>query len=276
MSNKSAVTRRQVLGAGAVTVAALHPGVSQLTWASSGPDANEIYARARGAVGEDPGLWVYSGRLWGKPVNDQATNLFGVEGFSFNRMIRQSNGQLQQVMEECGFWQDPASGEVLDDWINPLNGLTCKAEHYRSRQALTFSPDGRVTDGSLFQGHITQATISGPKLWISEILHGTFPSKRQPGQDPLTYTGPVRTATSLVTYTMDASAALAEEAGYVPSTMNFQSMSSWYPWMRMGQAQGQIMFELFGRKIPTLDEIPAHLRDILDERRPGFLSNPNI
>lgn len=276
MNNELKLSRRQIVGAGLGVLAALPPGLARSALALSHPGSNEIYARARGGAGDDPGMWLYSGRLWGKPINDEATNLFAVEGFSFNRMIRKPNGQLQQIMEECGFWQDPDTREVLDDWINPLNGLACKAGHYRARQDLTFLSDGKVMDGNIFHGHITKATISGPRLWISESLHGTFPNRRKPDQDPLTYSGPVRTATSLVTYTMDTDAALAEEAGYVESTMNFQSMGSWYPWMRMGQDQGQIMFELFGRKVASLDEIPSQLRATLDDRRAGFLDNPDI
>ena len=236
----------------------------------------KFYARARGGAGDDPGLWWYSGRLWGKPVNDKGTPFFSVEGFSFNRMVRKTNGELRQIMEECGFWKDLDTGEILDDWINPLNGLPCKPGHFRSKQDLTFLPDGNVTQGSRFEGHITQPTISGPTLWISEVLLGAFPGSRKPGEDPLTYSGPVRTATSLATYTLNAGAVLAENAGFVDSTMHFQSMSNWYPWMRMGQVSGHIMFELFGRKLANLDEIPPDLRSVLDERRAGFLENPNV
>ena len=238
--------------------------------------SNEIYARARGGAGDDPGLWWYSGRLWGQPQNDKGTNLFAVEGFSFNRMARRTNGELQQIMEECGFWKDPDSGELLDDWINPLNGLPCKAAHFRSRQDLTFSADGKVIDAGRFEGYLTQPTISGPTLFISEILLGAFPSSRKPGEDPLTYGGPVRTTTSLVTYTLDADKVLADNPGFVASTMHFQSMSNWYPWMRMGRTHGHMMFELSGRKLSSLDEIPTDLRGILDERRPGFLAKPNL
>jgi hypothetical protein len=37
-----------------------------------------------------------------------------------------------------------------------------------------------------------------------------------------------------------------------------------------------MMFELSGRKLESLAEIPSGLRGILDERRPGFLEKPNI
>jgi hypothetical protein len=143
-------------------------------------------------------------------------------------------------------------------------------------RALAVVPATSRACGGPFHGHITEASISGANLWISESLHLSFPTSREQGDDPLTYPGPVRTATSLVTYTLDTDAALAEDAGFVASTMNFQSMSSWYPWMRMGQAQGHMMFELFGRKLSSLEEIPPGLRATLNDRQPRFLESPNI
>ena len=241
---------------------------------SLGP--TELYARARGGAGNDPGLWWYSGRLWGQPAADKAVQFFAVEGFSFNNMIRREDGSLAQIMEEVGFWKDPESGAVLDDWVNPLNGLPCEPGHFRSRQELEFSADGVLTRPEVLDGHITEPTLSGPTMWISEILLGRFDNPRKQGQDPLTYVGPVRTVTSLATYAMDAEQILSSVPGFVETTLHFQSMSKWYPWMRMGQAQGNISFELSGRKLPRVDDLPDSLRSIIEQRRAGFLDNPDI
>ncbi len=271
------ISRRMLLGAGVgLAAGVLAPTNVGVAGHASSLSRNEVYARARGAVGDDPGLWWYSGRLWGKLVNDKAVQFFSVEGFSFNRMVRKDDGGLRQIMEECGFWKDPATGEILDEWINPLNGLKCEPGHFRSRQDLTFSLDGKLVGRDRFEGQITDPVISGTTTWISEILVGAFPSTREPDQDPLTYVGPARTGTSLANYTMDTDAVHAANAGFVESTMHFQSMGNWYPWMRLGQAPGQQMFELFGRKIRSIDEIPADLRATLDERRAGFLKDPNL
>ena len=277
MKNKSALSRRHLIGAG-IGMAAGAMGHRELLAAEDPADlgVNEVYARARGGIGGNPGMWWYSGRLWGKLINDKAVNFFAVEGFSFNRMERLADGGLRQVMEECGFWKDPQSGKLLDDWINPLNGLPCTAQHFRSRQDLTFSPDGTIVDAGPFEGQITAAVVSGPVLWISESLLGAFPASRKPDQDPLTYGGPTRSMLSLATFTTDVKTVLAKQPGFVPGTLHFQSSSSWYPWMRMGQALGQISFELFGRKLEDLAEIPTGLRRILDERRTGFLERPNL
>jgi hypothetical protein len=275
--DKSMLSRRHLIGAGlGVAAGSIQPGLLQAAQGTADLGVNEIYARARGGIGGEPGMWWYSGRLWGKLINDKAVNFFAVEGFSFNRMERMANGGLRQIMEECGFWKDPQSGELLDDWTNPLNGLPCRVSHFRSRQDVSFSPDGKIIDAGPYEGRITKAVTSGNVLWISESLLGAFQANRKPDQDPLTYGGPMRSMMSLATFTSDADTVLANDPGFIPGTLHFQSSSSWYPWMRMGQAQGQISFELFGRKVQSLDEIPDGLRRILDDRRAGFLENPNL
>lgn len=277
MHNRSTWSRRHLIGTGlGVAAGALNPGVLRAAQNPADLGVNEVYARARGGIGGAPGMWWYSGRLWGKLINDKAVNFFAVEGFSFNRMERMANGGLRQVMEECGFWKDPQSHQLLDDWTNPLNGLPCKVGHFRSRQDLSFSPQGEIVNAGGYEGRITEAVVSGPVLWVSESLLGAFAANRKPDQDPLTYGGPMRSMMSLATFTSDAATVLGKNPGFVPGTLHYQSSSSWYPWMRMGQAQGQISFELFGRKLERLDEIPDGLRRILDKRRPGFLESPNL
>ena len=218
-------------GIGVASSVSAVPGLAANRVADLG--VNEIYARARGGIGGEPGMWWYSGRLWGKLINDKAVNFFAVEGFSFNRMERQADGELRQVMEECGFWKDPQTQRLLDDWTNPLNGLACKVGHFRSRQDLKFSAEGKIIDAGPFEGHISDPVTSGPILWISESLLGAFPATRDPEQDPLTYGGPTRSMLSLATFTSDADTILARRPKFVPGTLHFQSSSGWYPWMRM-------------------------------------------
>jgi hypothetical protein len=58
--------------------------------------------------------------------------------------------------------------------------------------------------------------------------------------------------------------------------MAFQSASNWYPWMRMGQELGQTMFQLTGRKVRSMEEVPPGLVRLIDERHPGWLKDPGV
>jgi hypothetical protein len=57
-------------------------------------------------------LWAYTGAYWGKPQGEIAHQLFRVDGFSFNTVTLREDGGVDQKMIECGFWQDPKTGEL--------------------------------------------------------------------------------------------------------------------------------------------------------------------
>jgi hypothetical protein len=247
-------------------------------------DKVRIYGRARGAPKGQMGMQWYTGKLWGKRVLDAAVQLFTVHGFSFNRMELNADGSLLQSMIEVGFWCEPGTFKPADDWINPINSLPCKPVHYKSSQKFIFAPDGtaiRPADTppvQMFRGYITDPVVQGDTLWIAEdlIVKAALPEPATPPADPLTVRVPVQTSTSLVTYTLKVKDVETPDSQWLPSTMNYQTMGGWYPWMRMGHEMGNIMFQLTGKKLRRRDEMPLPLQALINERHPGWLDNPGI
>lgn len=274
----TALTRRAAL-AGTAAAVGLSAFGAKSSRADGHIDKNELYVQLRGNLDGSDGLWAYSGAYWGKPQGEIARQLFRVDGFSFNAMTLRDDGGVDQKMMECGFWQDPETGELADEWVNPMNGLTCQPKHFKSGQTITFDPDGqwevpeeRRASLRHIEGIIVEPIINGPVIWSQErlILKGVRPAPK-PGSDPLAYAGPVSSNTSLATYRAD----LADlDSDFVPTTMHYQSMGSWYPWMRMGQRAGVCSFELVGRKLESTSEIPDRVKALLEDRRPGFLEDP--
>lgn len=272
------LTRRTALARGLTSMGLL--GLSSAAaFAQSEINKNKLYVQLRGNLDASDGLWAYRGAYWGKPEGEIARRLFRVDGLSFNAMTLRADGGVEQKMIECGFWQDPQTGELADNWVNPINGLDCQPKHFKSSQTLSFdangqleAPEGRDGPSPYVEGLITAPVIDGSAIWSQERLLSKFnrpdPS---PDADPLTYGGPLAAGASLVTYLADVNDL---DSSFVPTTMHYQSMNSWYPWMRMGQRAGMCSFELFGRKLASTAEIPAHVKALLDDRRPGFIDDP--
>ena len=51
-------------------------------------------------------------------------------------------------------------------------------------------------------------------------------------------------------------------------------MGPWLPWMRQGQTDGSVLFRSFMTKLKTIDDIPAPLRKITEERYPEYFQAP--
>ena len=274
----AALTRRTALAGISSALSLGIMGVSS-TRADGHINKNKLYVQLRGNLDGTDGLWTYSGAYWGKPDGEIARQLFRVDGLSYNAMTLRDDGGVDQKMIECGFWQDPETGELADEWINPMNGLECKPQHFKSSQVLSFDVDGnqeiseeRRARVRHAEGVIVEPIIMGPMIWSQErLVIKAIRPEPEPGSDPLTYAGPVLTATSLATYKAEV-ADLDDD--FVPTSMHFQSIGGWYPWMRMGQRAGVCSFELVGRKLPDTAEVPERVQAFLEDRRPGFIEDP--
>jgi hypothetical protein len=233
--------------------------------------------RLRGAPGAQPALWWFAGTLWGKRTLDAAVPLFAVEGCSFNRLALEADGGARMDMIEIGFWLDPVSRAPADQWRNPMNGLECAPVHFMGPQALRFDatgvgrPANPVPPGTQFQGRITEPVVSGDSVWVGETLIVEGPARPNAGDDPLASGLPVFTATSLDTYQASRRDLAAGARAWLPATRSYQTLGAWYPWMRMGHEAGGISFQMIGRKLRSVDELPAGLRRLVDERNPGWL-----
>ena len=274
----STPTRRTALAGISAALSLGAMGVSS-AHAEGHINKNKLYVQLRGNLNGTDGLWAYSGAYWGKPQGEIARQLFRVDGFSFNTMTLRDDGGVDQKMIECGFWQDPETGELADEWINPMNGLKCEPRHFKSSQTLSFDADGQqefseeeLARARHAEGVIVEPIVMGPMIWSQERLIRKFiRPEPEPGSDPLVFAGPVVTMTSLATYKAEV-ADLDED--FVPTSVHFQSIGGWYPWMRMGQRAGVCSFELVGRKIPDTSEVPERVQAFLEDRRPGFIDDP--
>jgi hypothetical protein len=261
--------------------AALAPTAMATTTGASWPplpSRNALFVRLRGAPRGQPGLWWFSGMLWGKRSLDSAQPLFAVEGCSFNRLVLNADDSVEMNMVEAGFWLDPVTRRPADTWTNPMNGLACAPAHFAGPQSLRFDAAGRgqpanpLPPGTTFDGRITDTVASGDLVWVGETLIVKGPARPTQGADPLESGLPVFTATSLDTYHGRRQDLDPDPDRWVRAGRSYQTLGSWYPWMRMGHESGGISFQMVGRKLRTADELPTGLRALLDARQPGWVA----
>lgn len=243
-------------------------------------DAVTAYARMRGNLDGTPGMWWYRGNMFAKPTNDVAVRVLKIEGFSFNRLARREDGQFDQIMAEAGFFIDPDTDEIADEWVNPLNGRTCEPGHYKSNQTIVVGTQG--VSGSeaaavpvQFEGIVEAQSHSG-RVWTTENMVTKLPNPRSEATDPLSYSGPVITLTSLAAFTGQLADLNNPDLDFMPATLHFQNLAPWMPWMKMGQEPGMTTWQLLGTKVQSTDDMPDRLRRRLDSDYPGWINEPGV
>lgn len=222
----------------------------------------------------------YRGTLFGRLEGQVAVPLFQVNGFSIARATRSGPATWRLDNVEAGYYGDLETGAPLDRWINLLNGLECRVQHYRSYQHLDVLPDGiaPVRSGVTSRDSRASATMGVPsifngRLWMHEDLIATAPNKPKSAfADPLGYSGPQLSAASLATFSAAVRDVQSARRRFVPAQFSYQTMNSWRPFLRMGEAPGAVAFRLFGAKAETLDGVPRSLRERVLSDYPDFLA----
>jgi hypothetical protein len=221
-------------------------------------------------------MW-YEGTFFAKPEGDVAIPLIGIAGFSWNRAVRQEDGSYLYELQEAGYHVDLDSGDRIDRFRNPLNGLEVEPKHYRSGQKTRFTPDRVMPLQPLppemhYDGRISAARVLGDMVSMSEDLLVRSPNPRQRYADPLEYCGPYRISTSLATLQSPLADVLNADTQFTPCSLSYVTVNSWRPWMRMGQASGTITWRLVGRKLRSPDEVGAPLLGWLKDEHPDLLA----
>lgn len=222
----------------------------------------DAYVRMRSRGDGRKSYTRYSGTFFAKIEGEVAVPLVGIEGMSWGRFERQADGTYLYSMQEAGYHTDFQTGEIIDEFVNPLNGLTVVPKHYRSGQSSTFTPDSvnpimkRRPEGLEYRGVITPATIIDDTVWCSEDLFVKMPNPKERYDDLREWTGPFRTSTSLATHMVKLPDLEELDRPFVPSTMSYTTINSWRGWMLMGQTPGVISWRLKGRKFEAAQHIP--------------------
>jgi hypothetical protein len=242
------------------------------------------YLRMRTRLDGAQTFMPYRGTIFGKPEGATAVPLFDVEGFSWERATRLDATTYRLDSAEAGYFLDRTTGQPLGHWTNPLNGLETEVKHYRSGAHLLVRPgsiepitSGPPPEGTSFSASMGLPTVMNGHVWMHEDLIGRFPSPpRVKFPDPLQYFGPVLTASSLATW-CSRLADLADPArDFVPTTLAYQTLGSWRPFMRMGSAPGLISWRMFGAKAQSVDAVPPALRERVLREYPDFLAKETM
>ncbi len=236
--------------------------------------------KVRNRAGGGRVFWHYEGDFYGKVHDERAVALMRIEGVSISRFIRRRDGAYEWSLVEAGYFIDRDSGDVLDDWENPLNGVIVQPRHYRSRQRAVMKfvgPDGfkplgfTMPPDAQFRGDLSGPIIHGDVVWFSEELFLRMLSSSSETRDPGAPS--VRVATSLATWQASLSDVLDTSRDFAPSTLNYTTINSWRPWMRMGETPGVISWRLLGSKHQDRDEIPNRLVNRIERDHSGFFEN---
>lgn len=265
------------LGLASLAAASLAaPAAAQMLDPAKPEDAVQIAKRLQCGVSEDkPAVYHWSGNIYGRSPGQPDKLLFKGEGMNIRRCVEVNDPKLgkgwRMVSREVMLMLDPATGEVLKDWINPYTGQKVEVMHIHN-DPVNGRPNFAVSaDGKPYR--MASLRESGPWVFM-------------PFEAPLFYTNPLQGQyQKYVGGTYHAMeifdfAALKSEL-YNPKTptafpmVSWVRVSQWAPWMEMGDRPGQMVFNAMGRKLPGgFEELPEVLKKEIRANYPIYEDAP--
>ena len=219
-------------------------------------------------------------------VDAEITPLFGMVTGTFSRYRALDNGSIVSTSFELAFYTDLESGEVLDTITMPYTGKTVEVPRLllgpsqnTTRPAFhelveTGGPEER-TDSEVamrpagstrVERWLGPVTIADDMVWISEAFSAArIPA--DPNAAKIIYS-------ESVTSQADYADVVNPDLATIPSTLSYTGITSWRPWMQMGDHPGHTTSAGIGGKAFAAEDLPDDYRAMAERFYPDAIADP--
>ncbi len=278
----SAITRREGLGLAAMAAGAVAASAGATPFGKSprplvtkidfkDPKWNrDTNARIDGDVGIGKAKlgWI-KGIAYGVRDNEKVRPLLAVEGFSFIRCIPLPDDSWRRMCREVVFYRDIETGKILDTWRNPYTNEDVRVVpiandpfNYTISEWMPEAPSyGGLQKVKAERKPYLLDWSDGPDgtLILRTGIDMIYPAALQPDTWPRESAGPFnRVSEHFITWVKRKDVENPAMT-HIPCTGSWHRITSWLPWMLMGQAPGHISYFTNFGTLESIDQLPADL-----------------
>jgi len=210
--------------------------------------------------------------------------LCGFVAATLNRFRQEADDLYSVVTLEITHYTDFETGELLDRLIMPFTGREVVVPAYRFGPASArfavrleeqseFTPAEKTTEGEfspagsvLMSKSIDPAYVRHSKLYLRHEEHGrVYPADAE---------FPMMFYKESTIWSAPLSDVLDERTKNVDASVNYSAMTSWRPWMDMGDLPGHTTSNGFGGKARSLDDMPEDWLRYTRQVHPDVIEDP--
>jgi hypothetical protein len=286
----SLLSRRHILAAGLTTTILSGSNIKPAAAAAQfDPDdpASVLRTAFRMRGSEDGRItmgWLKARRFG--VVDAEITPLFGMITGTFGRYRVLDDGSIVNVSFELAFYTDLESGDVLETFTMPYTGKTVSvprlmlgpnkgttrpvfheliesgdtAERTNSETAM------RPVGSTRLESWLGPVTIRDDNVWLTQASSAKL-VPADPNADTVIYS-------ESVTSKADYQDVINPDLVTIPSDLSYTGITSWRPWMEMGDHSGHTTSHGFGRKAFDVDGLPDDYRAMAERYYPDAIANP--
>ena len=218
--------------------------------------------------------------------NEKMQDLMGFEVLGVSRAEKQSDGSYRVYHREVILYTDLATGQVLNDYVNPFTQERVKVvhvinnpwnEYFEEFQPLPPSYGGlNKVDATERKPFIMNwRDAGGGMISAMRNIHLFYRSALQPDKWPRESAGVMTQVSECYTYLVNLADAQNPEKTAVRSYGTWSRVTPWLPWMLMGQNQpGHVQYMSMSNSYPDIASIKKPVREFLEKNYPHMLEAP--
>lgn len=207
------------------------------------------------------------GRIYALRKGEMPLPILGVEGVRRVRFEKIENGYTMYI-RDWAFYRDVETGELLEEFENPITGKTNKIRHILTRLiSWDMTPDkGQQMPSFTGEAYLIDRPLILP--WFEEGNDVTVPLellvKYPSGRGGGEWEHLMTKADELHNPDLTSASAMQAWTGYSP----------WLSWMEMGDIEGKTLWQSTGRKHASAGTLRPELLAAAERVFPGSIENP--
>ena len=225
-------------------------------------------------VDDKPIVYWWYGRMYSRVQGEKDRLLFRVEGMNIRACTsikdsEKGNG-FRMVSRELLFYQDPKTGEIMDEWENPWTGETLQVLHVANDPVNWGNFYEIDSNGNPFE--MRSFNTHEDDWWDTTTIPLFY--KNPLGGDFQEYVGGTYHATEMFNTTGSISDLTDDYKDTAKVGIGWERISYCLPWMKMNGKNGIVYFHTFGKKLDDYNDLPQSMKDVIKNEYPKYDSPP--
>jgi len=222
-----------------------------------------------------PAIYWFEGSVYSRVPGERDRQLFVYKAMNIRASATASSAETgygyRLVSREILLYMDPQTNQILRTWKNPWTGQTVDVIHVANDPVNSRVPITARGPGGPFRMSITFK--EGMGFYPIEVpLFYTNPL----GGDYQEFVGGTYHSMELFNFFFDEDELLGPGGGVEKARVSWGRVSSWLPWMEMGDRPGILVYNGWGRRISGWDQLPQILRQEIATNYPEYQAPPPL
>lgn len=172
---------------------------------------------------------------------------------------------------EVGYYTEFDTDKPITHWLNPVTGKTVELEPFiLGPISRMYTPEGFVAPG--LAPEPLQIKVIGDRVYAPSHSIEVFPNMFQPKDWPELSSGPKVFWDSMSTYSAKLEDVLNSDLKSAKAVIQMQNLTSWQPFLRLGQTEGRSMARAFGQNISGFDDLAPNIRKGFETYTPDIFN----